>query len=132
MARKISMDAQGFEDLRANGCFYVDKTSFVRDWWDSADVVTLICRPRRFGKTLNLDTVRCLLSTEFAGCGDELFGGLEVWEDPEMRALQGTVPVVSMSFAKDKDATLDGVRRIHPQCGSRPRLPAVVAGHRRR
>ena len=43
--------------------FYVDKTGFVRDRWASGDVVTLVCRPRRFGKTLNLDTVRCFLST---------------------------------------------------------------------
>ncbi|MEE0026548.1 MAG: AAA family ATPase, partial [Atopobiaceae bacterium] len=72
MARVISIGAQGFEDLRENGYFYVDKTGFVRDWWRSADVVTLVCRPRRFGKTLNLDTVRCFLSTEFAGRGEEL------------------------------------------------------------
>ena len=61
MARTISIGAQGFEDLRANGYFYVDKTGFVRDWWRSGDVVTLVCRSRRFGKTLNLDTVRCFL-----------------------------------------------------------------------
>ena len=116
MARTISIGAQGFEDLRANGCFYVDKTSFVRDWWLARDQVTLVCRPRRFGKTLNLDTVRCFLSTEFAGRGEELFGELDVWADPDMRALQGTVPVVAMSFAKCKGATLDetltGLKRV--------------------
>ena len=62
MARTISIGAQGFEDIRANGYFYVDKTGFVRDWWRSGDAVTLVCRPRRFGKTLNLDTVCCFLS----------------------------------------------------------------------
>ena len=116
MARTISIGAQGFEDLRTNGYFYVDKTGFVRDWWRSGDVVTLICRPRRFGKTLNLDTVRCFLSTELAGRGGELFGGLEVWADPGMRELQGTVPVVSLSFARVKGAsyaeTLAGLRRV--------------------
>jgi hypothetical protein len=117
MARTISIGAQGFEDLRANGDFYVDKTGFVRDWWLMRDVVTLICRPRRFGKTLNLDTVRCFLSTEFAGRGEGLFGGLDVWEDGTgvqrevMRALQGTVPVVFLSFADIKDGTFEGMLR---------------------
>jgi hypothetical protein len=94
--------------MREGGYFYVDKTAFVRDWWKGADVVTLVCRPRRFGKTLNIDTVRCFLSTEFAGRGEELFGGLEVWENAEMRALQGTVPVVALSFADVKAADWDG------------------------
>ncbi|MBR3314067.1 MAG: AAA family ATPase, partial [Atopobiaceae bacterium] len=55
-------------------------------------------------------------SREFAGRGEELFGGLDVWADPEMRELQGTVPVVAMSFARVKGATfaetLDGLRRV--------------------
>ena len=109
MARTISIGAQGFEGLRAGGYFYVDKTGFVSEWWRSADVATLVCRPRRFGKTLNLDTVRCFLSTEFAGRGEELFGGLEVWSDPGMRELQGGVPVVAMSFANVKAPTYEGM-----------------------
>ena len=116
MARTISIGAQGFEDLRLRNNLYVDKTGFVRDWWESDDAVTLVCRPRRFGKTLNLDTVRCFLSAEFAGRGEELFGGLEVWGDPAMRGLQGTVPVVAMSFAKCKASTwadtLASIKRV--------------------
>ena len=110
MARSIKIGAQGFEGIRANGSFYVDKTGFVRDWWLAQDDVTLVCRPRRFGKTLNLDTVRCFLSTEFADRGEELFGGLEVWEDPAMRALQGTVPVVELSFADVKAGDWENAR----------------------
>ena len=116
MARTISIGAQGFEEIRNNGDFYVDKTAFVREWWLSPDMVTLVCRPRRFGKTLNLDTVRCFLSTEFAGRGEELFGGMEVWGDPAMRTLQGTVPVVAMSFANVKAPSwagmYEGVRNV--------------------
>ena len=92
MARTIKIGAQGFEGIRATGSFYVDKTGFVRDWWLAQDDVTLVCRPRRFGKTLNLDTVRCFLSTEFAGRGEELFGGLEVWGDPAMRRSRARCP----------------------------------------
>ena len=102
MPRVISIGAQGFEYMRDNKCFYIDKTSFITQWWQSTDVVTLICRPRRFGKTLNLDTVRCFLSTDFAGRGEELFGGLNVWNSESMRKLQGTVPVIMLSFARVK------------------------------
>ncbi len=110
MARTIKIGAQGFEGIRETGSFYVDKTGFVRDWWLAQDDVTLVCRPRRFGKTLNLDTVRCFLSTDLAGRGEELFGGLEVWDDPAMRALQGTVPVVALSFARVKQSDFEAMR----------------------
>lgn len=106
MARVVSIGAQGFENLRTNDYFYVDKTSFISDWWHSGDTVTLICRPRRFGKTLMLDTVRCFLSTDYAGRGEALFGGLDVCADDSMRVLQGTVPVIALSFARCKGATL--------------------------
>ncbi len=117
MARTISIGAQGFEEIRAKGYFYVDKTGFVRDWWESGDVVTLVCRPRRFGKTLNLDTVRCFLSTEFAGRGEELYGGLDVWEGgaegerDAMRRLQRTVPVIFLSFADVKETRFPDMLR---------------------
>ncbi|MBQ9058334.1 MAG: AAA family ATPase, partial [Atopobiaceae bacterium] len=102
MARTISIGAQGFEELRERNNFYVDKTAFIAEWWQSDDKITLITRPRRFGKTLLQDTVRCFFSTEFAGRGEELFGGLAVWNQPELRELQGRVPVISLSFADIK------------------------------
>ena len=115
MARTINIGGQGFEALRTNGCFYVDKTGFVRDWWLAGGSTVLVCRPHGFGKTLNLDTVRCFLSTDFVGRGEELFGGLDVWEGgssaerEKMRALQGTVPVVAISFAGCNGSTVDGI-----------------------
>ena len=73
--REISTGNQDFEDMRINGDFYVDKTGFVRDWWNSRDAVTLITRPRRFGKTLNMSMMNCFFSNEYANRG-ELFEGL--------------------------------------------------------
>lgn len=99
MARTISIGAQSFPFLRENDCFYVDKTDFIRTWWKGADVSTLICRPRRFGKTLMLSTVETFLSTHYANRGEELFDGLAIWNDTQMRALQGTIPIISLSFA---------------------------------
>ena len=138
MARTVAIGVQDFGTIREGGYFYVDKTGFVRDWWFAGDAVTLVCRPRRFGKTLALSTAEHFLSTRFAGRGPELFGGLEVWRDPAMRELQGTVPVVMVSFAKSKGATLEAtkasMRRVLREAveahGYLRESPAITGGDR--
>ncbi len=110
MARTISLGAQSFADLREAGYFYIDKTDFIQRWWESGDVVTLICRPRRFGKTLNLRTVESFLSPDYADKGERLFNGLEIWGSTSMRGIQGHVPVVFASFADCKGSSFDEAR----------------------
>ena len=101
MGYNISIGNQGFDDIRGNQCFYIDKTAFIKEWWDTKDVVTLITRPRRFGKTLNMSMLNCFFSNRYAGRGD-LFEGLSIWEDEKYRQLQGTYPVIFISFADVK------------------------------
>ena len=96
--KKIAIGKQSFEDIRKKDCFYIDKTDFIKDWWESADDVTLITRPRRFGKTLNMDMLKCFFSNQYEG-RKELFKGLGIWKDEEYRKLQGTYPVIFLSFA---------------------------------
>ena len=103
MGYNISIGNQGFDDIRGNQCFYIDKTAFIKEWWDAKDVVTLITRPRRFGKTLNMSMLNCFFSNRYAGRGD-LFEGLSIWEDEKYRQLQGTYPVIFISFADVKQA----------------------------
>ena len=103
MQNSISIGKQNFADIRENGYFYIDKTAFIKEWWSSGDDVTLITRPRRFGKTLNMSTLDCFFSNQYAGRGD-LFEELSVWEDDRYRRLQGTYPVISLSFADVKQA----------------------------
>lgn len=88
---------QDFASLREKGYFYVDKTAFIRDWWNSPFDVTLITRPHYFGKTLNISMVECFFSNQYENRGD-LFEGLEIWNDEEMRAQQGKWPVLSLCF----------------------------------
>lgn len=102
MARTVAIGIQDFGDLIQKKYFYIDKTSFIKEWWDSGDSVTLIARPRRFGKTLNLSMVEYFFSMDYAGCGS-LFEKLSIWEDEEYRKLQGTYPVISLSFARVKE-----------------------------
>ena len=104
MARVIGIGKQDFEKIIVNHNFYVDKTNFIREWWKSADKVTLITRPRRFGKTLAMSTVEKFFSVQYAG-REDLFEGLGIWEEEKYQRLQGTYPVISLSFAnvKEKD-----------------------------
>lgn len=107
--RKISIGAQGFEDIRRNGYFYIDKTDFIREWWEASDKVTLIARPRRFGKTLNMSMLECFFSDCYSG-RSELFDGLHIWDDKRYREIQGTYPVIFISFANVKEQNYANAR----------------------
>ena len=104
MNRTIGIGLQDFEAIRKKNIFYVDKTKFIQEWWESQDEVTLITRPRRFGKTLAMSTVEKFFSVQYAG-REDLFEGLGIWEEEKYQRLQGTYPVISLSFAnvKEKD-----------------------------
>ena len=104
MARVVGIGKQDFEKIIQENCFYVDKTAFIKEWWEYKDDVTLITRPRRFGKTLNMSMLNCFFSNKYADRGD-LFEGLDIWKDEKYREIQGTYPVIFLSFAgvKGKD-----------------------------
>ncbi len=109
MARTVGIGIQSFEKLIVGNSFYIDKTDFIRQWWENRDDVTLIARPRRFGKTLNMNMLERFLSIEYTGQG-EIFKGLSIWKDEKYRTLQGTWPVISLSFADVKANTFDMAR----------------------
>ncbi len=102
MARTIGIGIQDFGEIIKNNCFYVDKTAFIKEWWENMDSVTLITRPRRFGKTLTMSMTEQFFSVKYAGRGD-LFDGLFIWQEEKYRAMQGTYPVISLSFANIKE-----------------------------
>ncbi len=110
MANTVGIGHQNFEKLRKKNNFYVDKTEFIREWWESDDEVTLITRPRRFGKTLNMSMLEQFFSCEYAGRG-ELFEGLSVWKDEKYRRLQGTYPVVFLNFADVKYSSFQEAKK---------------------
>lgn len=110
MANNVAIGIQDFSKLREANRFYIDKTSFIKEWWESGDEVTLITRPRRFGKTLNVSMVEQFFSLEYANRG-ELFEGLSIWEEEKYRDLQGTYPVISLSFARIKESTFEHVQK---------------------
>ena len=104
MKQTIGIGYQDFSMIREKNYFYIDKTDFIREWWENGAQVTLITRPRRFGKTLNMSMTEQFFSLDYAGRSD-LFEGLSIWEKEEYRNLQGTYPVISLSFAGVKENT---------------------------
>ena len=110
MARTVGIGNQDFESIRESEYFYIDKTHFIREWWESGDSVTLITRPRRFGKTLNISMLEKFFSVKYAGRSD-LFEGLSIWKKEKYRLLQGTYPVLSLSFADVKETSFEQARK---------------------
>ncbi len=110
MGRTVGIGIQDFEKIRKNDCFYVDKTNFIKEWWESSDDVTLIARPRRFGKTLNMSMLDCFFSNQHENRGD-LFEGLSIWQEEKYREIQGTYPVINLSFARVKENTFEKTKK---------------------
>lgn len=112
VTKVIGIGKQSFEDIIQSNCFYIDKTSLIKEWWESEDDITLITRPRRFGKTLNMDMLKCSFSNQYRDQG-QLFEGLNIWKEEKYQQLQGTYPVIYLSFADVKQTNYkDAVLKI--------------------
>lgn len=110
MARVIGIGQQDFADVIREDLFYVDKTNFIKEWWDSKDSVTLITRPRRFGKTLTMSMLDKFFSIKYEN-GAQLFQDLNIWKEERYRKIQGTWPVISLSFANVKESSYEMAKR---------------------
>lgn len=97
----VGLGYQNFLDFVCGKRFYVDKTHFIPEWLASDARITLITRPRRFGKSMLLSTVRTFFDPMYAD-HPEYFKKLQVWKDKDCRRLFGTIPVISVSFGSCK------------------------------
>ena len=109
MNQVISIGKQDFSSLRENNCFYIDKSDLIREWWDSQDEITLITRPCRFGKTLNMSMLNYFFSNLYTD-KKALFEDLSIWKEEKYRNLQGIYPVIFISFASVKGNTYQDTR----------------------
>ena len=110
MKKIVGIGHQDFETIRRNKYFYIDKTCFIKEWWESGDDVTLITRPRRFGKTLNMSMTETFFSVEYKD-QENLFEGLKIWDQENFRKLRGTYPVIFISFADVKEISFSQARK---------------------
>lgn len=109
MGRTVGIGLQDFEKIRQQNVFYVDKTLFIKEWWESMDDVTLITRPRRFGKTLTMSMVEQFFSIDYVG--KDSFRDTAIWKYEEYREIQGTYPVIALSFSSIKETTYEEVKK---------------------
>ena len=110
MVRAVGIGNQDFEIIRKSQYFYIDKTKFIKERWETGDHVTLITRPRRFGKTLAMSMTEQFFSIKYAG-REDLFQGLRIWEGETYREFQGTCPVINLSFANIKEKDYETAQR---------------------
>ena len=110
MARTVGIGEQDFAKIITEDMFYIDKTRFIKEWWESQDSVTLITRPRRFGKTLNLNMLNYFFSNKYQNRND-LFENLSIWQEEKYRQIQGSYPVISLSFANVKETTYEATKK---------------------
>ncbi len=96
MRKKLPIGIDGFEKIRTNDFYYVDKTMFIAELLQNWGEVNLFTRPRRFGKTLNMSMLKCFFEI---GGKKELFNGLQISQDKKLcEEYMGKFPVISISL----------------------------------
>ena len=107
---RVGLGYQNFAEIRTKQIFYIDKTHFIMDWWDNADKVTLITRPRRFGKTLNMSMLKCFFEI---GSDSALFDGLEISKETQLcEEYLGKFPVISITLKGATGRTFDEAKSM--------------------
>ncbi|MGL5191300.1 MAG: AAA family ATPase, partial [Cetobacterium sp.] len=76
--KKLPIGVSDFKKLITENYYYIDKTGFIEEILEKRAKVTLICRPRRFGKTLNMSTLKYFLDRKNAEKNNQLFRGLNI------------------------------------------------------
>ena len=96
LRKKLPIGIDGFEKLRTNDFYYVDKTMFIKELLQNWGEVNLFTRPRRFGKTLNMSMLKCFFEI---GGDPTLFDGLKIMQEKELcEQYMGKFPVISISL----------------------------------
>ncbi|MBW7877248.1 MAG: AAA family ATPase, partial [Candidatus Cloacimonetes bacterium] len=102
--KKIPIGYSDFKEILSNPNFlYVDKTGLIEEFLEEQTKILLITRPRRFGKTLNLSTLRYFFDREDSEENRKLFEGLKVSQNEQAMAEQGTRPVIYLTFKDCKE-----------------------------
>ena len=111
--RKLPIGMENFVEIRRNNFYYVDKTRLIEQLVEKWSEVSLFTRPRRFGKTLNMDMIRVFFETSMVDTS-KYFKDKKIWNCGEKyRSHQGKYPVIFLTFKDVKfdswAATLDKI-----------------------
>ena len=95
--KKVPIAVEDFKEIIEQDYYYIDKTKFIEEILLDGAKIKLFCRPRRFGKTLNMSTLRYFFDIENREENRKLFNGLYIENSPMMNE-QGKYPVIFVSF----------------------------------
>lgn len=113
MLKGIPIGIEDFKKIRETDCYYIDKTKFIEDILIDRTEVKLFCRPRRFGKTLNMYTLKYFFDVRNREENKKLFNGLYIENSPMMKE-QGKYPVIFISMkglgGLNWDVSLGGIK----------------------
>ena len=97
MLKGLPIGVEDFKKIRETDCYYIDKTKLIEDLLIDKTEVKLFCRPRRFGKTLNMSTLRYFFDIKNGEENRKLFDGLYISNSP-MMSEQGKYPVIFITM----------------------------------
>ena len=102
--KRVNVDIQSFSDFKEKDCYYVDKTSYIKDILLNSGTTVLFTRPRRFGKSITLSMLKSFLEMNYENPSDkskqiELFKDTEIFKDKEFcDKYMGQFPIIYLSF----------------------------------
>ena len=112
MRKRITTGISDFRSFRAENAYFIDKTLFVKEWIEMASQTSLVIRPRRFGKTMNMSLVKYFFTIKENEKNKSLFEGTLISENAEFCAEhQGKYPVIHLTFKDVKATTFEGTMR---------------------
>ena len=102
--KKIPIGVENFKEIINNNCYYVDKTKFIEEILNDGSKIKLFTRPRRFGKTLNMSTIKHFFDIKNNEENRKLFNNLDIEKSVYIKE-QGQYPVIFISMKGIKDIT---------------------------
>lgn len=106
--KKLPVGIEDFEKIRTQGFYYVDKTGFIEEFLDHWGEVNLFTRPRRFGKSLDMNMLKAFFEI---GCKKHLFDGLKITQNTELcEKHMGQYPVISISLKSVGNSSFEAAR----------------------
>ena len=108
MLKGIPIGREDFKDIIENNYYYIDKTKFIEDLLLDGTHVKLFCRPRRFGKTLNMNTLKYFFDIKNGEENRKLFNGLYIENSPMIKE-QGKYPVIFLTLKELKGSNLETI-----------------------
>lgn len=107
--KRLPIGISDYKKLISENYYFIDKTDFIRQVVEEGSLITLLPRPRRFGKTLNLSMLRCFFERTEGNVNRPLFNGMSIEHWEEFEKYQGKYPIITITL---KDCKADSFEEV--------------------